>query len=204
MSIDEGGKGVRRASRDCRGATLIEALVSLAVLSLGTAGVASLVTTVTQANRRMAFQVKSLDIVAQFSAQVRAATCDVPPGVSGFNTATSDAALLPSGGPATITTAAGASAGWWDTPPPTSAITLVGNIPNTTPPIHVAYRAVDATPPAPYDGPPSLNIEVRAREITGDSALDAPTRASGYHIREFTVKKVCTQRQDSQGRGEWY
>lgn len=191
-----------KSSSRTRGAALIEAIVSLGVLGIGTAAVVTLVTEVNQTSTKSTFHAASLNLFASFSAQVRNSSCDVAPGLTGFQLGTSDRGLAPTG--LTYLTAP---------VDPTSALQLVGDFIDGTaiqgaPPMNLAYRVRVAS--TPIDAPPSLEIEVRIREITRDPVKDAAT--TGYWIRDYTLTKVCTLRNDREGscgsppcgRGEFY
>lgn len=182
-----------------RGAALLETVIALGVLAVGTAAIVSLVTQVHQAGTKSNYQAASLDLFAAFSAQVKAAHCDVAPQNVGALDET-DAGLIP---------------GTYLTPIAGSSVQLVGDfigatqIPGT-PPMRLSYEVLPAiTPP---DGPPLLEIDVTVRELTGDAAKDA--QAMGPWIRNFRLVKVCTLRTDNAtgcllgnppcGRGEYY
>lgn len=173
----------RVARRARRGATLIEALIALAALAVGSAGVVSLLTYVTQANRRAAFQNRSLEIIAELSTQIRDVHCDIRP----------DGTTIRDPGLAAVTHAIPIAA---------SGITLVGDL-GGTPPIRVQYVVSDSNL-AGFGGPPGIDIDVQIREIMNDPNKDDPTVLVGYWIRTFVVKKVCNFRLDDAGRGEFY
>lgn len=175
--------------RGRRGATLIEALVALAALGIGTAGIASLISHLSKVHRRQAFQTSSLDVLATFSTQVRDATCDLLPNTVSLTSGPADPGLL--------------APGWQAGPVRGSAITTVGRI-DGSPPILVSYNSVLVAVPPTFAGPPSFDVQVRIREITGDPTLDDPNVTQGYWIRDFTVKKVCNLRLEADGRGEFY
>ena len=58
------------------GFTLVEVMVSMAVLAIGTTGVLGLITMIGEANAQRTFQTESNTAFGAFSAQVAAATCD--------------------------------------------------------------------------------------------------------------------------------
>jgi type II secretory pathway pseudopilin PulG len=192
-----------RGSKKNRGAALLETVIALGILAIGTAAIVSLVTEVHRAGTKSTFQTAALDLFAGFSAQVRAASCDLDPlsAGGGVNGATTDQGLLP-GGPYTAPAAT------------FTGITLVGDFDNTNgrqlvgaPPMRLTY--VVTAVPTPQ-GPPILEIDVTVREITRNAAKDA--LAMGSWIRNFRLTKVCTLRTDNDnacgnppcGRGEYY
>jgi hypothetical protein len=147
-----------------------------------------------QSNRRLSFQARSLDIAAEFAALVRDATCDVLPSSNVLGAPQVDPGLLVTG--------------WQSAAVPGSSIALVGDIDGTparrSPPLRLSYQVVQEAQGVRVLGPPALDIMLRIREITGDPVKDNPIVTTGYWIREFPLKKVCNQRLDPSGRGEFY
>ena len=191
----------RRARRKRRGSTLVEALIAIAVLGFGTAGIAGLITTVSNANRRLAFQRRANEVFSQFAAQVADARCDcVGPNCPGVDLS-QDPALAP------------AFAGAFITPgmpcviPPGSTITMCGDQDTWTPPVEAAglpmqlsYTSV-LDPAALPGSPPSYDMLVRIREIRPNAAENAV--ADALWVREYPLKKLCTLRMEPNGRGEF-
>lgn len=200
----------RYGSRGQRGAMLIEALVAIAVLGVGTAGLAGMISAVTQANRRQSFQNKSLEVFAAVATQVKSANCDVFPPLFLPGAIGSDAIF-----------AGAMPSGWIDAQIAGSSLTMIGDSagatgwdPGLTPPMRIEYyMELSPAPVANYQGPPSFDLEVRVREVTLDPTKDAPTAGTpdaptpnGYWIRSFPLKKVCNARPTDistvGGRGE--
>jgi type II secretory pathway pseudopilin PulG len=193
----------RTASRRRRGGVLIEAMVSLGILAVGSTAVINLMGHIRTANSRASFLSASLNLFGAFSAQVRAAGCDHPnPANAGtaiqFLSATADTGLA-------IGNHVNQALG--------SAIDLVGDFEGArkildAPPMRLTYTVEDLTPVG-TNSPPVLAIAVRIREIRRDAVLDAAV--DGYWIREFTVMKNCAIRtetvvtcgQNACGRGEF-
>lgn len=195
--------GGRRGRAPHRGSTLIEALVAIAVLGFGTAGIAGLITTVSGANRRLSFQRRANEVFAQFSAQVADAKCDcVGPSCPGVDL-DRDPWLDPlvantfvdpgtaCGVPANSTiTMCGDQADWV---PPQEA---------NGPPLQLSFVVTDGVEDAALTGaPPSFDILVRIREVRYDAGEN--TIASAPWVREYPLKKVCNLRMEPDGRGEF-
>ena len=200
---------MRRVSE--RGVTLLEAMIALTVLVTGIAALFGLINHVHSANRTMAYATSSIDVFAQISAQIRDARCDFdadnPPGPG-----TVDAALTDPG----LASVLGGA--WVSGPIGGSQISLIGDLdgsnpalPKLVPPLRVDYRvqvedtakltAQDGNAPVP--NAPSLEVDVRIRELTGDPARDNPALEDAYWIRTFPVKKLCNPRLDETSRGEY-
>lgn len=187
--------------RRTRGAALLESVIALGVLAIGTAAIVALVTEVHKAGTKSSYQTASLDLFAGFSSQVRAASCDILPANLGLGVdpAATDPGLLPSGTPYT-----GAP------PVAGTAITLVGDFTQfpDAPPMRLTYQVSLA--PISLDAPPMLEIDATVRELVRDPLKD--TLAMGSWIRNFRLTKVCNLRTDNVtscgappcGRGEFY
>ncbi len=190
-------RALGRAKR--RGSTLVEALVAIAVLGMGTAGIAGLITTISGANRRLAFQRRANEVFSQFAAQVADAKCDcigpACPGVDFDRDPALDpafaSAFVDPGNPCAL--------------PAGSTITMCGDqadwIPPVLggPPMQLSYTVVEDL--ALVGAPPSLDILVRIREIRQLAAENAV--ADALWVREYPLKKVCTLRMEVNGRGEF-
>lgn len=180
------------------GVTLIEAMVATAVLGIGSASLFQLLAGVGLSNRRAQFQSSSLDALGTLSAQIRDAACDDTP-----------AGPRDDAGLAVLDT--------WISEP-TGAMTAVGTL-NTANaavrssfPIRMQYQ-VNASD-ALADGPRSFDIRVQACEYSHPAVLGAPDPAGRcepgvdwtptLYVREFTVKKVCAERETETSRGEYY
>src|SRR5687768_8759914 len=155
---------MKRSRSTRRGAALIETVIALGVLGIGTAAVVMLVKELNQAGTKSAFHTASLNLFAAFAAQVRAASCDVAPGSVGFQATSSDLGLAPTGTPNTAPV------------DPRSAVQLVGDFIDATqiqgaPPLRLTYTVRNAAT-AFADAPPSLEVHVQIREITRDPAKD--------------------------------
>lgn len=188
----------RRGRRRRRlGMTLVETLVAVAVLGIGSASLFSLLSGISTTNRRAKFQGASIDVLGIFSAQVRDAACDdTPAGVR------DDAGLV--------------AAGWITAP--TGSITAVGDLDaaasgvQTNYPLRVQYEVTPVA--APAMGPRSLDIRVQICEYSHPSVTGAATAEArcqpgvvwtpGLYTREFVVKKVCAERDGETSRGEYY
>lgn len=183
-----------------RGMTLVETLVAVAVLGLGSASLFSLLTGISTTNRRAKFHSTSIDVLGAFSAQLRDAACDdTPLGVR------DDAGLAVLGN-------------WIGAPAPGGSITAVGNLDDvasgmqTNYPLRVQYW-VDLSPAVAL-GPRSLDVRVQICEYNHPSVLGAATAEGqctpgvewvpGLYVREFVVKKVCAERDGDTSRGEYY
>lgn len=186
-----------------RGSTLIEALIAVAVLGIGTAGIAGLITTISGANRRLTFQRRANEVFAQFAAQVSDARCDcVGASCSGADLVR-DPRLDPLFAPAYQYPPTNCGA------PGASTITMCGDQENWIPAVvgagprlHLSYILTDDPGAAAIPGaPPSLNLRVKVREIRYDAAENAAD--DGYWIREYPLKKACNLRLEPNGRGEF-
>ncbi|MFO0726906.1 MAG: prepilin-type N-terminal cleavage/methylation domain-containing protein [Myxococcota bacterium] len=175
-----------------RGATLIEAMIAMVVIAVGTAAVTELLRQVSQANRRMNFQTTAVDVFTAVATQIQDATCDVPPGAAAPGALTTDPGLWD----------AISNAGTWRTAAVAgSVINRLGDLSAVMPlPIQVQIRQNGA--PALGNGPPAYDFEIEVRELMHDAAKDAATE--GYWIRTYPVKKVCNLRLEDIGRGEFY
>ncbi|MCC7381221.1 MAG: prepilin-type N-terminal cleavage/methylation domain-containing protein [Deltaproteobacteria bacterium] len=189
-----------------RGTTLVEAMVAVVVLSVGTAAITELLRSISTANRRMDFQTTSLDIFGEFAAQVQDAPCDMFPGVAApVNDGSTDPGLLLAPPPP----------GWQEIVPVAgSAITMVGDFgpatgvaatQNRLLNYRVRYNAQPSAPPVGGAGVPAFDLQVEIREITFDPLKDAPATTDGYWIRTFPLKKICNVRTEPEdGRGAYY
>lgn len=184
----------RKSRRAARGMTLLEAIIAVLVLVTGVAALMGMIINVENANRSMALQHASLDILARLSAQIRDAECDFMPAV-GLGAGTSDP---------TFTT--GATSTWLTTPVPGSSITLLGDA--TTNPALVDYVpsvsvAMRVRPEVAVNATPSFQIDVQVRQIMRNSAQDDVNLVDGYWIRVYPVQKLCNARTDATQRGEY-
>lgn len=189
-----------RAGR--RGATLIEALVATVVITVGTAAITELLKYVSEASRRMAFQSSALDVYGEITAYIEDARCNI---ITSGGPPQYDALLAPliNGPP---------NGDWvWlsrspagrlvpSVPPPQGP--LYSGVAQATAPVWVAIRRVGPDPPLNGASPPGYTFEIQVRERTFEAARDNPARTDGYWIRVLPAKKVCTFRDDAQGRGE--
>ncbi len=180
--------------RSQRGATLVEALVAIAVLGMGTAAVTNLITSISGARRKMAFQTSSLELFNRLNSEIQASTCLVYPGSNAPTVASTDAALF-----------AVATAATWQSVPIGAHVVTVGDFLEMVPPMRVEYR-VDLAPLLAINGVPdaqprAYDVVVRVREITRDAARDAQDVMSGHHIRTWPIRKSCALRGTADGRG---
>ena len=185
----------------------MDALMAFAVLCIGSMFVAELVTLLRKANVDASFNTSAFNLLGTFSSEVRAASCDVvAPGGPGtlipFSAATSDPGLVAN------------SPAFYAAPVPqtTGAATTIQHVgvfdQIGTPRMQLRY-SVNRTPPI-ADQPPSLDVTVQIRRLTGDAAADA--RSHPVNLKTFTIHKVCTVRTESSvacggglcGRGEFY
>lgn len=188
-----------RRRRSQAGLTLLEAVLALAVFSTGVAALFGMISNVSNANRSSSFHRNSLDLFARLSAQIRDAQCDydgntVPPV---FDPALTDPGLAPTAGFIGVGGPVGGS-----------AITAVGNTTSNAvyfqeyvPPMQAEYQVTLVAPTFPNE-PPSLQVDVRIREITFDAAKDAMIAAPW--IREYPIQKACAPRYDGQPRGAFF
>lgn len=195
--------GRTKGRRGRRGSTLIEALIAVAVLGMGTAGIAGLITTISGANRRLAFQRRANEVFAQFAAQVADAKCDcIGPACPGadldwdpaLDPAFASAFLFP-GDPCAL--------------PAGTTITMCGDqatwlppIETAGPPMQLSFTSVQYAPLAPIPGaPPAFDLLVRIREIR--NTVEENTAVNAPWVREYPLKKVCNLRLEPTGRGEF-
>ncbi len=165
--------------------------MALAVLATGIAAVFGMAINVSNANRTMVFQTRSLDAFARLSAQIENAQCDFDPTA-----------------PALLTTDPGlGTTGTWidySTRPGGTTIDAIGTtgvdptLDATVPQMHIEYRVTLDSGTANF---PALDVEVRIREVTHDPTLDALT--TGYYVRNYPVRKLCNPRLDATKRGEY-
>lgn len=177
--------------------TLVETMVAVAVLGIGSASLFSLLSGISTTNRRAKFQGASIDVLGLFSAQLRDAACDDTPGG-------------PQDDPGL------AALGWSGVP--TGSITVAGDLDAATSlvqtnyPLRVQYEVTVNPPPAL--GPRSLDVRVQICEYNHPSVSGAATPEGqcqpgvewtpGLYVREFVVKKVCAERDGETSRGEYY
>lgn len=195
----------RIGSRQQRGTTLVEAMVAVVVLSVGTAAITELLRSISNANRRIDFQTTSLDIFGEFAAQVQDAPCDMFPGAVAPTVPGTDPGLLLAPAPPLFQEVI---------PVAGSAITMVGDFgPKAATPdlqnrqlnYRVRYNVAPAAAAAALNGVPAFDVQVEIREITFDAAKDDPTVLDGYWIRTFPLKKICNVRTEPEdGRGAYY
>lgn len=194
---------VTRGKRNTRGATLIEALIAVVVLALGTAAIAELLKYTSDAHRTMSFQTASIDLYARLAAEIQDAHCDVDD--VDFTVINIDPGLTQGDGVFVGDAPFGAAV-----PPAGSKIQSAGIFREYTPDLSVRYQAtwvpaIDANVDGLLDGPPGYNIDVEVRQITGDATQDNPATLDGYWIRNYPISKVCNIRlEDTNGRGEFY
>jgi len=188
-----------RARRGQRGATLIEAMISCVVLAGGTAAVTQLLSHVSQANRRMAFQSLANDLASELMNQVADARCDTDAINGNLSAATVDSGLW----------AAINAVGVWQLGPGLPATSVVQTVGTSAAmplvdrgiPLRIRYRVTAATTIAGR-APPSFDLEVEVREILNDVARDNLAVTTGFWIRNIPFKKVCNRRMEAGGRGE--
>ncbi|MBI2374652.1 MAG: prepilin-type N-terminal cleavage/methylation domain-containing protein [Deltaproteobacteria bacterium] len=174
------------------GATLIESLIAMAVLAVGTAAIAELVRSITRANERAAFQTRSLEIYQRVASQVRSATCNVFPGNGAPIAASADPGLF---------TVAGA--GWQTAAVGGSVITHIGAFDDSDFPVTagkpryvVEYRVTSDTA-----GVDAYDVLIRIREVSVESSADDLDVFNNLYIRTYPTKKVCTLRSTASSRG---
>ncbi len=180
------------------GVTLIEAMVAVAVLGVGSASIFQVLAGVGLSNRRAQFQSSSLDALGTISAQLRDAPCDDTPigprddaGLSVLDT--------------WIHEPAGAMTGVGDLNLGTAAA-------QTSFPIRVQYLVTPG--PALPNAPRSFDVRVQVCEHSHPAVISAVEEerrcepgldwASSLYVREFIVKKVCAERETDTSRGEYY
>jgi type II secretory pathway pseudopilin PulG len=166
--------------------TLIEAMVAMAVLAIGTAGVTSMLVTVDSATKKAGFQTQALDLFASFSTQVQDAACDYLPD-----------------GTTDIDPGLAINAGGYGAPVAGSSITLVGGWPTVGPQKLTLLYNVTVGPPAP--AVPSFDLTVQICEVNSFDHVvgtNCVFGTNGSTVRTFPLHKVCTYRADQIGRGE--
>jgi hypothetical protein len=193
-----------RCRRSTRGATLVEALVAIAVLGVGTAAVTNLVTSISEGKRKLAFQTSALELFNRINSELQASTCLVYPGAVGPTALSTDPAFLvpvdtwvpalgvnpsPIGAPGTVAFPAGAA-----------HTRTLGDFFNVTPPVRVEYQLR----PAPAGGPNTpvaYDVIVRVREIRRNAAEDNADVMSAHYIRTWPLRKACMWRTTADSRG---
>lgn len=182
----------RRARKYRRGATLIEAMVAVAVLGIGTAAAAGLIQMVAKAKQQMAFQRRATEMYQLFTAQLEDASCDVD--ITGAAMGAIDGALTAPPG--------FLNAGCGPAPcggcPAASTVTTCGDMMTFAPIVNVSWQ-VDAGPiggPAVNAAPPEYHLTLRVRAVTNDPVKDAAA-STGTHVRNFPVNKICNIRTDA-------
>ncbi len=179
----------------------MESLVALVVLSVGTAAITELLKYVSEATRRMAFQSTALDVYGEVVAYVEDARCNVvtqTPRIQQFDPIVQRLVDSPDwmwlardGGRLVASTA-----------PPGGPV--FSGIAQATAPVWVAIRRVGPPPVVDAVGPPVIAFEVQVRERMHDAGRDDPGVQAGYWIRVLPAKKVCSFRDEVQGRGELF
>ena len=129
------------------------------------------------------------DTFGTFTAEVGSATCSIFPGQVAPTAISADPGLLI------------AANQWQANPVVGSAILTVGEFPR--PPLNPEFRVDYQLNPAPplADGPMSYDIQVRIRELLGDTVKDSMDVFSTYWIKTFPLKKTCTFRSQPINRG---
>lgn len=192
---------LRGARSRRRGATLVESLIALVVISVGTAAITELLKYISEASRRMAFQSTALDVYGEVVAYVEDARCNVVtqvPRVEQYDPivqrmiARTDWMWLSRAGGRLVESAA----------PPAGPV--FSGVAQATAPVWVAIRRVGPPPATNAVGPPVIAFEVQVRERMHDAGRDSPALESGYWIRILPAKKVCSFRDEVQGRGELF
>ncbi|MBI4818526.1 MAG: hypothetical protein HY791_19825 [Deltaproteobacteria bacterium] len=193
----------RRVRRSRLGATVVESLIAMAVLAVGTAAVAELVRSIMRANERAAFQTRSLEIYQRVASQVRVATCDIYPNAVGdlpTSLSSDDGFLDPA---AQAPNWRGDAAG----PIPGSAITHIGLFDDTGRPnaVNPSYGVDYQYAPDATGSLRAFDLLIRIREITPESTADNFNATGGSltnrYIRTYPVKKVCNYRSIDSTRG---
>lgn len=179
-----------------RGATLIEVMVAVMVLAVGSVAAMSLATQVVRANEQLNFQSASYEVFNRVAAEIRSSTCHVYPALVAPAPGTADPGLLiPAGA-------------WQSVPVGTSVIRSIGNIEHggatdgTGMPMIVDYRVQPDAPANPGElfG---FDIEVRVREAKFNVAQDTLNATSTYWIRTWPIRKNCVVRSEPASRGGW-
>lgn len=182
-----------RGARARRGASLVEALVAVAVLGVGTAAVTNLMSSISAARRKMAFQTTSLELFNRLNSEIQASTCLVFPGQLVPDLTSADPAFL-------------VPVGTWRDTPVGAHVRTIGNFTNVVPQLRVEYQ-IPVAPAALAAGPLTNNqavafdIVVRIREITHDAAQDAADVMSTHYIRSWPTRKTCMSRLTADTRG---
>jgi type II secretory pathway pseudopilin PulG len=180
---------MRRPSRSRRGATLVEALVAVAVLGVGTAAVTELVGSISNARRKLSFQTSALDRFNRLNAEIQASTCVVFPGAAGPTAASADAALM-------------VPAATWQNAPVGAHVQTVGDMFDVTPPVRVEYQLALVPPnPALTNDSFAFDVTVRVRELTRDAATDGANITSAHYIKTWPIRKACPWRATADTRG---
>ncbi|MBK6684481.1 MAG: type II secretion system protein [Deltaproteobacteria bacterium] len=179
-----------------RGATLIEVMVAVVVLAIGSVAAMDLATQVVRANEQLNFQTASYEVFNRVAAEIRSATCHVYPGLVAPAPGTADAGLLVPAG------------AWQSAQAGTSVIRSIGDIEHgaatdgTGMPMIVDYR-VQPDPPANPGELFGFDIEVRVREAKFNVAQDTLNATSTHWIRTWPIRKNCVVRSEAASRGGW-
>jgi len=170
-----------------RGATLIEALVAIAVLGVGTASVTSVISAINGARRQISFQTSSLELFNRLDSEIQSSTCLVFQDLLAPDASSADPAFLVP------------RRAWQITPPVGSRLRTLGDFRDAVPAVRVEYQLDDVAAAGP-NRPPALDILVRVREIRG-TAEDLLDIQSAHYIRTWPIRKACTFRSASESRG---
>lgn len=197
---------MRRRSAS-RGASLVEALVAIAVLGVGTAAVTNLVTSISEGKRKLAFQTSALELFNRLNSEIQASTCLVYPGNNTPTALSADPAFLvpidtwvpalgvnpsPIAAPGTVAFPVGAA-----------HTRTLGDFFNVTPPLRVEYQLRPAPVPVPAlpNNPFAYDVIVRVREIRRNAAEDNADVMSAHYIRTWPIRKACMARTTADSRG---
>lgn len=184
-----------------RGFTLVEAMVAVAVLTIGIASVFQLITTLVASQRVLKLNSQGIDLYSRLSSEIRSAQCDFPAAIGGAPVAsaaaTRDPGLMVEN--VWIPTQAPAPAG--------SLLRTIGNfdgegLPTAGAPIlQVDYMVR----PVAIAGVNILTyeIDVRVRQIQNDAAQDSVLLTEATWLKIFTVQKACNARIEDVATSGW-
>lgn len=179
---------MRSGRHSTRGMTLLEAVVSALVLSIGVGAIFSTLTRVHAANKSAEVQTAAIDAFARFASEIKNARCDYVPGDP--PPAPTNDIVAPNGVDPALTP----NAGWQVAP--IGTVTQAGMLArvqgaNNTARLHLAFQVLGLPPGA--HGARSRTIEVAVQNVRDDGTI-APVGTTGPGIRTFSMTKNCTPR----------
>jgi prepilin-type N-terminal cleavage/methylation domain-containing protein len=179
-----------------RGLSLVEVLVALCILAIGTATASTLATRIVQSNEQVNFQAASYEVFNRVAAEVQRATCQIHPGQVAPTAASADPGLLVP------------PAAWIAVPVAGSGIRTIGDWEQggtteaTGMPMKIEYQ-VTPDPPAGVGQMYGFDVLVRIREFRDNAAQDNLNANTTTWIRTWPIRKNCVVRTEPASRGGW-